>query len=73
MGLYCFTLPHTPPSRGTKSNATFEALSEIRRQPLLTLFLLAVPVSCIHQFYFVHTESFLGAKQASAPAEEAWG
>ena len=68
MGLYCFTLPHTPPTEGAKSNATFEALSEIRRQPLITLFLLAVPVSCIHQFYFVHTESFLGAKQASAPA-----
>jgi nucleoside transporter len=68
MGLYCWTLPHTPPTPGKKANATFEALSEIRRQPLITLFLLAVPVSCIHQFYFVHTESFLGAKQTSAPA-----
>ncbi len=68
MGLYCFTLPHTPPARGARRNATFEALGEVKRQPLLTLFLLAVPVSCIHQFYFVHTESFLGAKQASAPA-----
>jgi len=68
MGLYCWTLPHTPPTKGTRANATFEALGEIKRQPLITLFLLAVPVSCIHQFYFVHTESFLGAKQASAPA-----
>jgi nucleoside transporter len=68
MGLYCWTLPHTPPSKSATSNATFAALSEITRQPLITLFLLAVPVSCIHQFYFVHTESFLGAKQASAPA-----
>ena len=68
MGLYCWTLPNTPPTKGAKSNATFEALSEIKRQPLITLFLLAVPVSCIHQFYFVHTESFLGAKQTSAPA-----
>ncbi len=59
MGVYCFTLPRTPPSRGTQSYATFEALREFRRQPLLTLFLLAVPISCIHQFYFVHTESFL--------------
>ena len=59
MGLYCFTLPHTPPASGTQSNATFEALGEVRRQPLLTLFLLAVPISCIHQFYFVHTESFI--------------
>ncbi|MFM7282184.1 MAG: MFS transporter, partial [Planctomycetia bacterium] len=67
MGVYCLTLPHTPPSRGARRNATFEALGEIRRQPLLMLFLLAVPVSCIHQFYFVHTESFLGARQAAAP------
>lgn len=61
MGLYCFTLPHTPPTEGAEKNATFEALGEVKRQPLLTLFLLAVPVSCIHQFYFVHTEGFLHA------------
>jgi nucleoside transporter len=67
MGVYCLTLPHTPPARGASKNAALEALSEVRRQPLLTLFLLAVPVSCIHQFYFVHTESFLGARQAAAP------
>jgi len=59
MGLFCFTLPRTPPSRGSEKNATLEALGEIKRQPLITLFLLAVPVSCIHQFYFVHTEGFL--------------
>ncbi|HTF90029.1 MAG TPA: MFS transporter [Planctomycetota bacterium] len=62
MGLYCFTLPSTPPTKSAKSNAVFVALGEVRRQPLLTLFLLAVPVSCIHQFYFVHTEGFLHAK-----------
>jgi nucleoside transporter len=62
MGLFCFLLPHTPPSRSGERNATFEALGEVRRQPLLTLFLLAVPVSCIHQFYFVHTEGFLHAR-----------
>jgi hypothetical protein len=33
---------------------------------LLTLFLLAVPVSCIHQFYFVHTAGFLGGLQEQA-------
>ncbi|HBF22652.1 MAG TPA: hypothetical protein DDW23_02435 [Planctomycetes bacterium] len=66
MGIFCFTLPHTPPSQGKSANATGEALSEIRRQPLFTLFLLAVPISCIHQFYFVHTADFLGAIQAQA-------
>jgi len=63
MGLYSFTLPHTPPARdAVRANAVLEAAGEVRRQPLLTLFLLAVPVSCIHQFYFVHTEMFLHAR-----------
>ncbi|HVS17144.1 MAG TPA: MFS transporter [Planctomycetota bacterium] len=64
LGGFCLLLPHTPPKQGDKSFATAEALGEIKRQPLLTLFLLAVPISCIHQFYFVHTAPFLGAIQA---------
>jgi MFS family permease len=64
MGVFCQFLPHTPPTEGRRKNATFEALGEIRRQPLLTLFLLAVPISCIHQFYFVHTAGFLGKLQS---------
>lgn len=68
MGLFCFTLPHTPPSQEGQANATFEALGEVKRQPLVTLFLLAIPVSCIHQFYFVHTEQFLSSHQLEAPA-----
>lgn len=64
MGLYCFTLPHTPPVRGARRNATLEALGQLRFNPLLTLFLLAVPISCIHQFYFVHTAEFLAGFQA---------
>ena len=64
MGLYCFTLPHTPPSKEKTSNASFKAMAEVRRNPLLTLFLLAVPISCIHQFYFVHTAGFLGGFQS---------
>jgi nucleoside transporter len=64
MGFYCFTLPKTPPSKGEKTNAAFEAITEVKRQPLLTLFLLAVPISCIHQFYFVHTGPFLAAYQS---------
>lgn len=64
MGLFCLFLPETPPSQGHAKNATFEALAEIPRQPLITLFLLAVPISCIHQFYFVHTAGFLGKFQS---------
>ncbi len=60
MGLYCFTLPHTPPTKDARrQSAIGEALGEVRRQPLLMLFLLAVPISCIHQFYFVFTSEFL--------------
>lgn len=69
MGVYCFTLPHTPPARGQgRRNATLEALGEVRKQPLITLFLLAVPISVIHQFYFVHTSAFLSALQAGDEA-----
>ena len=71
MGLYCFTLPHTPPSgREQRDNATFRALKEIRFQPLLTLFLVAVPVSIIHQFYFVHTSAFLSELQRGSEAAD---
>ena len=65
MGLFCFVgLPNTPPTRAKDgSNATAKALGEISTQPLLTLFLIAIPVSCIHQFYFVHTAPFLNTVQ----------
>jgi hypothetical protein len=66
MGLYCFSLPHTPPQKGEETLAVAETLKEVRRNPLLTLFLIAVPVSMIHQFYFVYTSQFLGAYQNEA-------
>ncbi len=64
MGVFCLTLPATPPSKGQRASAIAEALLEIKKQPLFTLFLLAIPVSCVHQFYFVHTASFLGKFQS---------
>lgn len=66
LGIYCYSLPHTPPSKGARSNAAFEAISEVGRNPLATLFLVSVPISCIHQFYFVHTSGFLSAFQNRA-------
>ncbi len=57
-----------------RKNATLQALGEIRIQPLLTLFLLAVPISMIHQFYFVHTSGFLTELQnREAAAKSAAG
>ena len=71
MGLYSLTLPHTPPTREAEArNAATQALREFRRQPLLTLILLVVPVSCIHQFYFVHTSSFLAELQRGSSAAD---
>ena len=66
LGVYCFFLPSTPPSKGERKNAALAAISEARRNPLLTLFLVSVPISCIHQFYFVHASGFLSAFQNKA-------
>lgn len=66
MGVYCFFLPKTPPAKATGSVASLKAIGEFTRKPLLMLFLLAIPVSCIHQFYFVNTAPFLGGYQAQA-------
>lgn len=60
MGVYCFFLPHTPPAKSPKNaNAVMEAIREVRKAPLVTLFMLAVPISIVHQFYFVHAAGFL--------------
>jgi sugar phosphate permease len=50
MGLYCLlVLPSTPPQPGRQKSAIGEAIQQVRLAPLVTLFMLAVPVSCIHQ------------------------
>ncbi|MFZ9916486.1 MAG: MFS transporter, partial [Phycisphaerales bacterium] len=76
MGFYCFTLPNTPPAKSAANNTAWaEAFGEIVRQPLVTLFLIAVPVSMIHQFYFVQADGFIGAVQAKSGSEsgfDAW-
>ncbi|MGQ0553771.1 MAG: MFS transporter [Planctomycetota bacterium] len=66
MAALCLALPHTPPRTESTDNAAFKALAVVRRNPLLTLFLVSIPVSCVHQFYFVHTAGFLGVYQARA-------
>lgn len=66
MGVFCFFLPSTPPSKEEKKSAIAGALGAIKHQPLITLFFIAVPISCVHQFYFVHTAPFLGQFQNQA-------
>ena len=72
MAVYCLTLPHTPPAKSAKERtAWLEALGEVRKQPLVTLFLIAVPISMIHQFYFVFTAGFVSEIQNAANSENA--
>lgn len=65
--IYCLTLPHTPPTRQAREKLAWaEAMKEIRVQPLITLFLISIPVSMIHQFYFIFTSDFVGKIQNAA-------
>jgi MFS family permease len=70
MGLFCLLLPKTPPARNEDENATVEAMGEIKASPALRhLFFISLIVSCIHQFYFVHTAGFLGEMQRQGAGE----
>ncbi len=72
MGVFCFFLPHTPPAKGEGQKMAFaEAFAEIRVQPLLTLFLIAVPISMVHQFYFVFASEFITNIQNAAASDGA--
>ncbi len=67
MGVYCFFLPHTPPQKGKRANATWEARDEIQRNAkLMALFLFSVVISVIHQFAAIHTSDFLTQYQTKA-------
>lgn len=66
-GLFCFTLPHTPPSRGQEKYAFVEAWKHIKKQPLVTLFLVALPLGCVHKLYFVHTGRFIETFEFQTP------
>lgn len=71
LGLYCFTLPPTPPQRTAPGFAVGQALASLRKRRLAVLFLVAFPISCVHQFYFVHTAGFLGSLRFEAPTIDA--
>ncbi len=71
LGIYCFTLPNTPPQPSESSFAAGKAARAVSVNPLLTLFLVAFPISCIHQFYFVRTVDFLQFRQINAPIMDA--
>jgi nucleoside transporter len=70
-GVYSFFLPKTPPSPGKERFAPGEALKNIRRQPLVTAFLISFPIAAVHQFFFVRTVDFLSSPAVKLP-EDWW-
>ncbi|MCE9606718.1 MAG: nucleoside permease [Planctomycetia bacterium] len=79
LGLYCFSLPHTPPqNRGAKVTIGdilgFESLKLLRRPAfavfVLGSFLVAIPL----QFYYNYTNFFLHSIGMENPADKmTWG
>ncbi len=67
LGIYCFFLPKTPPQPGRQKFAPWEALRDVKKMPLLALFLISFPISVIHQFYFVLTDPFLSSLNLKTP------
>jgi MFS family permease len=69
LGIYCFFLPKTPPSTGREPFAAKEAMQEIMsKRALLVVFLIAFPIACVHQFYFLQTAPFLNSPQIRVDA-----
>jgi nucleoside transporter len=69
MGIFCFTLPATPPRRDKQNFAALEATREVfRSRALLVLFLVSFVIACVHQFYFVLTAPFLQTTIQSSSA-----
>lgn len=58
-GLYCFTLPHTPPHKSGQKIAFVKAFRLLGRPGLAVLTLAALPIAIIHTLYFVNTSAFL--------------
>lgn len=79
LGLYCFSLPHTPPAnKGTKVTIGdilgFDSLKLLRRPAFAVFvvgsFLVAIPL----QFYYNYTNFFLGDIGLKNPADKmTWG
>ena len=71
LGVYSFTLPATPPAPGKQKFAPAEALREILRQPLVTLFLLTFVVAALHSFFFARAAEYLTAGRMEL-APDSW-
>jgi nucleoside transporter len=58
--LFCFALPHTPPKKeGVEKLAFAKAFRLLREPSFLVLVAASLPISVIHQVYFLQTPPFL--------------
>ena len=58
--LYCLLLPHTPPKRdGVEPLAFAKAFRLLREPSFAVLVAVSLPISVIHQVYFIQTPPFL--------------
>ncbi len=58
--VYCLFLPHTPPKRDAVERLAFAKAFALLRHPSFALLVVAsLPISVIHQIYFVQTSPFL--------------
>ncbi len=59
--VYALFLPHTPPKRDAVESLAFAKAFALLRHPSFALLIAAsLPISVIHQIYFVQTSPFLG-------------
>jgi nucleoside transporter len=57
---YCLLLPHTPPKKGDVPSLAFaRAFGLLRERPFAVLVAVSLPISVIHQVYFLQTAPFL--------------
>lgn len=59
---FCFTLPHTPPKRNATEPLAFaKAFGLFRVRSFAVLVLVSLPISIIHQIYFLQTGPFFSS------------
>ena len=57
---FCLTLPHTPPRKDATEKLAFKKAFRLLREPsFAVLIAAALPISVIHQVYFLQTPPFL--------------
>ena len=61
MGVYSFTLPHTPPRKGASKLALTQIVELFRNRAFLVLVCVALGVAIVHKFFFVLNSPYLKA------------